>query len=133
MMLERANPLPKNSTDVGEGRWRIVVGTPLSRAAAIVAAFVVLGLVILPAFASRALIQDLIFVFTMLALAQLWNVLAGWGGLITVGQQAFVGLGGYVLFAGTVLAGLDPLLAVPLAGLFAGFVAAVIGPFTTRP
>ncbi len=44
--------------------------------------------------------RTLIFVFTMLALAQLWNVLAGWGGLISVGQQAFVGLGAYALFAG---------------------------------
>jgi branched-chain amino acid transport system permease protein len=129
-MLERVSLMPESRTD--DGGWRVVVGTPLSRVAGIVAAFVVLGLIALPAFASRALIQDLIFVFTMLALAQLWNVLAGWGGLITVGQQAFVGLGGYVLFAATVLSGLDPLLAIPLAGLFAGLVAAVIGPLLFR-
>jgi branched-chain amino acid transport system permease protein len=35
----------------------------------------------------------------MLALAQCWNLLAGYAGLISVGQQAFVGLGGYILFA----------------------------------
>jgi len=133
MMLERAN--------VGEAphamaedpkAWRVTVGTPFSRVAAIVASIVVVALIILPAVASRAVIQDLIFVFTMLALAQIWNVLAGWGGLVTVGQQAFVGLGSYALFAGTVLAGLDPLLAIPLAGLFAGLVAAVIGPLLFR-
>ena len=32
----------------------------------------------------------------MLALAQCWNLLAGYAGLVSVGQQAFVGLGGYL-------------------------------------
>ncbi|MFO0986138.1 MAG: branched-chain amino acid ABC transporter permease [Alphaproteobacteria bacterium] len=79
--------------------------------------------VALPAFAGRATIEDLIFVFYMLALAQYWNLLAGYAGLISVGQQAFVGLGGYTLFALTVMAGLDPLLAILLAGLVAGLLA----------
>ena len=34
-----------------------------------------------------------------LALAQLWNLLAGHAGLVSIGQQAFLGLGGYALFA----------------------------------
>ena len=89
-----------------------------SRALAAVAACVVLlVLVLLPVFAGRNLIQDLIFLFYMLALAQCWNLLAGYAGLISVGQQAFVGLGGYLLFALTLLGGINPLLAIPIAGL----------------
>ena len=65
------------------------------------------------------MINDLIFVFTMLALAQYWNLLAGYAGLVSVGQQAFVGLGGYLLFALTIHAGIDPLAAIVLAGLIA--------------
>ena len=34
----------------------------------------------------------------MLALAQSWNLLAGYAGLISVGQQLFVGCGAYALF-----------------------------------
>ncbi len=34
----------------------------------------------------------------------LWNLLAGYAGLVSVGQQAFVGLGGYVMFALAMLA-----------------------------
>jgi branched-chain amino acid transport system permease protein len=112
--------------------WQMRVGTRLSRVAAIVGAVVVLALVALPVVASRNLIQDLIFVLTMLTLAQLWNVLAGWGGLVSVGQQAFVGLGAYALFAGIVMAGLDPVAAIPLAGLFAALIAAVLGPLLFR-
>ena len=75
------------------------------------------ALIALPAFAGRSLVQDMIFVFYMLALAQCWNLLAGYAGLISVGQQAFVGLGGYLLFAFTVLLEVDPLVAILIAGV----------------
>src|SRR5256886_15305547 len=68
----------------------------------------------------------------MLALAQLWNVLAGWGGLVSVGQQAFVGLGAYALFAGVVVVGIDPVVAILLAGAVAAVAAAVLGPLLFR-
>jgi branched-chain amino acid transport system permease protein len=77
----------------------------------------------LPLVASRSLLQDLVFIFYMFSLAQFWNLLAGYAGLVSVGQQAFVGLGGYLLFALTVMAGVDPLLAIPLAGLAAAIFA----------
>jgi len=91
----------------GRARYTVAVG----------AVVILLVLVLLPTFAGRNLIQDLIFVFYMLALAQCWNLLAGYAGLISVGQQAFVGLGGYLLFAFTLLGSINPLLAIPLAGL----------------
>jgi branched-chain amino acid transport system permease protein len=58
-----------------------------------------------------------------LALAQLWNLLAGYAGLISIGQQAFVGLGGYALFSLAILLDVPVLLALPLAGVFAALVA----------
>ena len=71
----------------------------------------------LPAFASRDLIQNLIFLFYMLALAQCWNLLAGYAGLISVGQQAFVGFGGYLSVRADDRRGIDPLLAIPVVGV----------------
>ena len=52
-----------------------------------------------------------------LALAQLWNLLAGYAGLVSVGQQAFVGLGAYSLFYLTSQFDLHPLVALLLAGV----------------
>lgn len=86
-------------------------------------AAVVLILIAVPVFAGRAALQDFFFIFTMLALAQYWNLLAGYAGLVSVGQQAFVGVGAYALFAATLLAGLNPLVAVLLAGIFAAALA----------
>ena len=59
----------------------------------------------------------------VLALAQLWNLLAGFAGLVSVGQQAFVGLGGYALFALTIIAKIPPIPAVALAGVVAAVLA----------
>ena len=74
---------------------------------------------ILPAIASRSLIQDMFFILTMLTLAQVWNLLAGYGGLVSVGQQAFVGIGAYAMFAGVILWGWDPVPAILLGGIAA--------------
>src|SRR5436190_11580458 len=82
---------------------------------AVLAALVAL-LAALPAFVGRAALQDLFFVFTMLALAQYWNLLAGYAGLVSVGQQAFIGLGAYALFAATLIGNLDPLIAILIGG-----------------
>jgi branched-chain amino acid transport system permease protein len=99
------------------------VSTARSRHVAVGAASLFAALIALPAFAGRDLINDLIFLFTMLALAQYWNLLAGYAGLVSIGQQAFVGLGGYLLFALAIHAGIDPLLAIVLAGPVAGLLA----------
>ncbi|MBN9060031.1 branched-chain amino acid ABC transporter permease [Kaistia sp. MMO-174] len=86
--------------------------------AIVVLALAVAGLA-LPAVASRSVIQDLFFILTMLTLAQIWNLLAGYGGLVSVGQQAFVGLGAYAMFAGVILLGWNPVWAILLGGLAA--------------
>jgi branched-chain amino acid transport system permease protein len=55
----------------------------------------------------------------LLVLAQMWNLLAGYAGLISIGQQAFVGAGGYALIVLADDLDVNPFLAVPLAGLVA--------------
>jgi branched-chain amino acid transport system permease protein len=77
-----------------------------------------------PLWAGRDGLRLLGEIFAYVALASLWNLLAGYAGLVSVGQQAFVGLGGYMLFALAILAGASPLWAIPAAGLI-GAVAAM--------
>ncbi len=94
-------------------------------------ALILLG-VAAPSFASRGVIQDLFFILTMLTLAQLWNLLAGYGGLVSVGQQAFVGLGAYAMFAAVILWGWDPVPAILAGGLAALLLAVPFGFFAFR-
>jgi branched-chain amino acid transport system permease protein len=80
----------------------------------------VLALVVLaaaPAWGGRDDLRLLSEMYTYVGLASLWNLLAGYAGLVSVGQQAYVGLGAYLLFGLTLRAGLPPLWAIPLAGI----------------
>ena len=113
----------KRRNAAGARAFAVARATRASTVTLILAVPGILLLLALPAFASRALLQELFYVFTMLSLAQLWNLLAGSAGLISVGQQAFVGIGAYALFAFTIVAGLDPAPSILLAGVVAGLVA----------
>ena len=64
-------------------------------------------------------------VMCFLVLAQMWNLMAGYGGLISVGQQAFVGISGYALFVFAQHLGVHPFLAIPLGGIVAALIAAL--------
>lgn len=103
--------------------YEIRRSTPASRIGLIVMLAVVVVLAAAPWWAGRAGMRILIEGFTYLALAQMWNLLAGYAGLVSVGQQAFVGVGGYALFLFAIWLGINPLLAIPLAGLAAGVLA----------
>jgi branched-chain amino acid transport system permease protein len=79
-----------------------------------------------PLWASNEQLRLLIDIFLYVALACLWNFLAGYAGLVSVGQQAYVGLGGYALFALSAKAGLAPLYTLPLIGVGAALVSVPI-------
>ncbi len=88
---------------------------------------VVAALAFAPLWAGRADLRLLMEVFAFLALAQMWNLLAGFTGLVSVGQQAFVGLGGYLFFALAMFAGIPLLAAIPLAALATALIAIPTG------
>ncbi|MEL6362443.1 MAG: branched-chain amino acid ABC transporter permease [Pseudomonadota bacterium] len=84
-------------------------------------------LAVAPFWAGRAELRLLMEVLSFLALAQMWNLLAGYSGLISIGQQAFVGLGGYLFFALAMFAGVPLLAAMPLAALATAAIAIPTG------
>ena len=93
--------------------------TPASRAGVVGAAVVVAGLVAVPWLGDAGLMRAIVEFIALLVLAQMWNLLAGYAGLVSIGQQAYVGLGGYALIVLADDLGVDPFVAVPLAGLAA--------------
>jgi branched-chain amino acid transport system permease protein len=95
----------------------IVRSTVASRIAGVVA---IVGLAILiaaPWWGSRSTLHLAGEFATYVALASLWNLLAGYTGLVSVGQQAFVGLGGYVLFTCAFFLHVNPLFGIVIAGV----------------
>src|SRR5664279_180667 len=53
----------------------------------------------------------------------MWNLLAGYGGMVSIGQQAFFGFGGYLMLVLGNFAGMNPFVAVPLGALGAAAIA----------
>jgi branched-chain amino acid transport system permease protein len=97
--------------------------TPSSRVGVVI---IGIGLVVLaaaPYWGDRETLRLLAELFTYMALASLWNLLAGYAGLVSVGQQAYVGFGGYLVFALAMLAGLHPIVAILIAGPVSALVA----------
>jgi branched-chain amino acid transport system permease protein len=110
------------------GHYAVERGTRFSRIASSVLVLIVAGLAFAPYWTDRGMLRLMSEFFNFLTLAMLWNLLAGFAGLVSVGQQAYVGVGGYTFFALIMSFGVPPLLAIPLAG-FAGAVFAVPSAF----
>jgi ABC-type branched-subunit amino acid transport system ATPase component/ABC-type branched-subunit amino acid transport system permease subunit len=60
------------------------------------------------------------------------NVISGWGGYISLGQSAFVGIGAYTVGLGSLKIGGDPFAWVPVAGVVAGLLAMLMGLIAMR-
>jgi branched-chain amino acid transport system permease protein len=102
---------------------RVERATGASRIFAALAAAILAALVSLPWWGDAGDMRLIAEMAYYVALAQLWNLLAGYAGLVSVGQQAYVGLGGYMLFYLTGVWNVNVYVAVLLAGPFAGLMA----------
>jgi len=107
---------PLHAATVATPRFRATTRTRLSTMAGLAGVVLIVLLALTPLLAGRGLVQSLFYFLTLLTLAQYWNLLAGFAGLVSVGQQAYVGLGAYLLFACSGNLGIDPVLAILLAG-----------------
>ncbi len=97
--------------------------TRTSRIALPVAVVVVAAAATIPAWGSSDIMKQAVTFLTLLALAQMWNLLAGYAGLVSVGQQAFVGIGAYSLWVFSGKFGINPFVCVPIAGAVAAVLA----------
>ncbi|MFC5500578.1 branched-chain amino acid ABC transporter permease [Caenimonas terrae] len=77
----------------------------------------------LPFWGESSWMREFVEIACYFVFAMMWNLLAGYGGMVSIGQQAFFGLGGYVMLMLGNFAGMNPFLAIPLGALAAGLVA----------
>ncbi|HXZ46486.1 MAG TPA: branched-chain amino acid ABC transporter permease [Pseudolabrys sp.] len=102
---------------------RVEHSTRSSRIGVVVIGAALIVLALAPFWGDRQTLRLLAEMLTFVALASLWNLLAGYAGLVSVGQQAFVGLGGYLLFALAMLLDVHPVAAILIAGPIGALVA----------
>jgi branched-chain amino acid transport system permease protein len=98
-----------------------------SRLALAVAAVLVVGAATLPLWAplggASSMMREFVEFACYFIFAMMWNLLAGYGGMVSIGQQAFFGLGGYVMLVLANFAGVNPFVAVPLGAIAAAAIA----------
>ena len=111
---------------------RVAHSTPSSRVGLVLIACAGVALAAAPTWADRLTLRLLAEMFTFVALASLWNLLAGYAGLVSVGQQAFVGLGGYLLFALAMFGGVHPIVAILISGVVSAVVAVPVAALIFR-
>ena len=112
--------------------FRIERATPASRATAIGGVLLFVAMASLPAWGPAGTMKLLVEFLTLLALAQMWNLLAGYGGLVSIGQQAFVGLGAYAVLISVDRLVLHPVLALAVVAVAALLVASLTSIFAFR-
>jgi len=114
-------------------RYRISRTTPESTAGLIGSVALVAVLATLPWWDGDGSLQTpLVVVLYYLSLAQMWNLLAGFAGLISIGQQMFVGIGIYALLQLAEVVGIDPFVSVLLAGVVAAVLSVPVALFAFR-
>lgn len=75
-----------------------------------------------PYMINRGIQQNLVILFSLIILGTMWNLLAGYAGMVSIGQQAYIGIGAYGLVYIADTLGIDPFLAVPFAVVIAGVI-----------
>ncbi len=115
--------------DVGRvrvGRWSL---TASGTAGSAVVALAILAAV--PYFAGGPAEQPLIVAFTFIAMATMWNLLAGFSGLTSFGQHAYLGVGAYGLYL-VASHGVNPFAGIVAAAVMAGLVSLPVSALLLR-
>jgi branched-chain amino acid transport system permease protein len=92
----------------------------------VIIAFLLTFLVTAPVWASQYVVNVGLLICVYVALASMWNLLAGYSGMVSLGQQMFIGLGGYTLAVSSMYYGVPVFLGALCGGLMSVILAVLI-------
>ncbi len=104
-------------------RFTVWVANRTNLAIGIFGLLIVVALALFPTYAGTPLTRRLVDFFTLLALAQFWNLMLGYAGLISVGQQGFIGIGSYTLWLFSDIMHINPFISVIFAAIGGAIIA----------
>lgn len=91
-----------------------------------------IALATIPIWGSQYLLLFFMLFCLYAAMAQMWNLLTGYSGLLSLGQQAFIGFGGYTMAVLTNYYGVYVWLSVFIGGIFSVLLALFMSLFIFR-
>ena len=94
-----------------------------ARAMLALAGVVLLVAISLPWWGESSWMREFVEIACYFIFAMMWNLMAGYGGMVSIGQQAFFGLGGYIMLIAGNFMGINPFVAVVVGAVLAAAVA----------
>ncbi len=113
------------------GNFRVTRWTKTSTTSAAIATLVIVVLALMPLAFGANITERLTTLFVYIILAVMWNALAGYAGLVSVGQQMFFGLGAYATIRLS-YGGMNVYAAMLIGALLAGVTALPLSSFLLR-
>jgi len=86
----------------------------------------------LPFWGESSWMREFVEIACYFIFAAMWNLLAGYGGMVSIGQQAFFGIGGYAMLGLSNFGGINPFVAISIAALAAGLIAVPVSQVAFR-
>lgn len=99
--------------------YTVFRGSKINKFLPIVFSLLLLALIALPKVLQIPYQVKFVQAFILIILASMWNLLAGFGGLVSIGQQAFIGIGAYSLVYFADNRGISPFISLLIAGAVA--------------
>jgi len=94
----------------------------------VIAIAILVVLCVIPMFGSNYALSILALIFIYMTMGQMWNLMGGYAGLLSLGMQAFIGIGGYCLAVFSVNYGVNIYLAILMGGIFSVLFGLAVSP-----
>jgi branched-chain amino acid transport system permease protein len=104
-------------------RYQVWVANRTNLMVGIFGLLILIALALFPLYAGTPWTRRLVDFFTLLALAQFWNLMLGYAGLISVGQQGYIGIGSYALWLFADVLHINPFIGVAFAAIGGAIIA----------
>jgi branched-chain amino acid transport system permease protein len=111
------------SVPASDRQFSVYVASRTNKIILAVGLAIVIVLVLFPIFGGIPMTRRLVLFFGYLALAQFWNLMLGYAGLISVGQQGYIGVGAYALWLFADVLNINPFLCVIIAAVAGAIIA----------
>jgi branched-chain amino acid transport system permease protein len=112
--------------------FRVARSSPMHKYVLIVGVLAVVGLATVPFWGGESTTRTLVTFLYLVALGQMWNLLGGFAGLISVGQQGYIGIGAYGMWLLGDVLHIHPFACVFLSGILAVIIALPAAPLLFR-
>ena len=102
--------------------YSVVRSTRASTALLVFGLLLIVFAATLPMWGESSWMREFVEIACYFIFAMMWNLMAGYGGMVSIGQQAFFGLGGYVMLSLGNFWGVNPFIAIVLGAIVAALI-----------